>query len=62
MKKIFAIHQKMLSLLLFRKTFPKEHIEKIIRLGQRIFGENKVQEAAIKWPQLKNNLKTLNYI
>lgn len=35
------------------KTFEGEAIEPLIAAGQRVFGENRVQEAARKWPGLK---------
>jgi PLP dependent protein len=35
------------------KTFAAEVIEPVLRAGQRIFGENRVQEAASKWPGLR---------
>ncbi len=34
------------------KTFPAEAIEPVIAAGQRLFGENRVQEAKNKWPAL----------
>jgi hypothetical protein len=34
------------------KTFGAEAIEPVIAAGQRIFGENRVQEAKAKWPTL----------
>jgi pyridoxal phosphate enzyme (YggS family) len=34
------------------KTFPAEAIEPVIAAGQRVFGENRVQEAKTKWPPL----------
>jgi len=34
------------------KTFPPEAIEPVIAAGQRVFGENRVQEAKGKWPAL----------
>ena len=34
------------------KTFGAEAIEPVIAAGQRIFGENRVQEAKAKWPPL----------
>jgi pyridoxal phosphate enzyme (YggS family) len=34
------------------KTFEAEAIEPIIRAGQTVFGENRVQEAKAKWPGL----------
>jgi PLP dependent protein len=35
------------------KTVPPAVIEQAIATGQRIFGENRVQEAAAKWPALR---------
>jgi len=35
------------------KTHPAEAIEPLIAAGQRVFGENRVQEAQAKWPALR---------
>ncbi|MFC2253084.1 YggS family pyridoxal phosphate-dependent enzyme [Labrys portucalensis] len=35
------------------KTFGPEAIEPVLAAGQRVFGENRVQEAQGKWPALK---------
>jgi pyridoxal phosphate enzyme (YggS family) len=35
------------------KTVPLAVIEEAIAAGQRVFGENRVQEAQAKWPELK---------
>ena len=35
------------------KTHPAEAIEPLLEAGQRAFGENRVQEAAAKWPGLR---------
>src|SRR4026207_2252022 len=35
------------------KTFGPEAITPVIAAGQRVFGENRVQEAKAKWPALK---------
>jgi hypothetical protein len=35
------------------KTFDADHIQPVIEAGQRVFGENRVQEAQAKWPALK---------
>ena len=35
------------------KTFPADAIKPVIALGQKRFGENRVQEAEGKWPHLK---------
>ena len=41
------------TLVAVSKTFEAEHIAPIIAAGQRVFGENRVQEAKGKWPALK---------
>jgi PLP dependent protein len=41
------------SLVAVSKTFGANAIEPVIRSGQRIFGENRVQEAKAKWPALR---------
>jgi pyridoxal phosphate enzyme (YggS family) len=40
------------TLVAVSKTFPAEAIEPVIGAGQRVFGENRVQEAKAKWPPL----------
>jgi PLP dependent protein len=41
------------TLIAVSKTFPAETIEPVIASGQRVFGENRVQEAKAKWPALR---------
>jgi pyridoxal phosphate enzyme (YggS family) len=41
------------------KTFERPAIEPVIAAGQRVFGENRVQEAKTKWPDLKARLRGL---
>jgi len=41
------------TLVAVSKTFPPEAIEPVIAAGQRVFGENRVQEAKTKWPPLQ---------
>ena len=41
------------SLVAVSKTFDADAIRPVIAAGQRIFGENRVQEAQGKWPELK---------
>ncbi len=41
-----------LTLVAVSKTFGADAIEPVIAAGQRIFGENRVQEAKAKWPPL----------
>ncbi|MBX3553181.1 MAG: YggS family pyridoxal phosphate-dependent enzyme [Pseudolabrys sp.] len=40
------------TLVAVSKTFPAEAITPVIAAGQRVFGENRVQEAKAKWPAL----------
>lgn len=41
------------------KTKPVEEIRPVIEAGQRVFGENRVQEAQSKWPDLKSETPDL---
>ena len=41
------------TLIAVSKTFPAEAIEPVLAAGQRVFGENYVQEAKGKWPGLR---------
>jgi pyridoxal phosphate enzyme (YggS family) len=41
------------TLVAVSKTFPAEEIEPVLAAGQRVFGENYVQEAKAKWPSLR---------
>lgn len=41
------------TLIAVSKTHPAAAIEPLIAAGQRVFGENRVQEAEAKWPQLR---------
>lgn len=41
------------TLIAVSKTFPAEAIVPVLDAGQRIFGENRVQEAKAKWPGLR---------
>nr|WP_321455210.1 YggS family pyridoxal phosphate-dependent enzyme [uncultured Cohaesibacter sp.] len=45
------------TLIAVSKTFDAETIDKALVAGQRIFGENKVQEAKSKWPQLREKFE-----
>ena len=40
------------TLVAISKTFEPDAIEPVIAAGQRVFGENRVQEAKAKWPPL----------
>ena len=41
------------TLVAVSKTHPAQAIEPLIAAGQRVFGENRVQEAEAKWPALR---------
>lgn len=41
------------TLVAVSKTFPAEEILPVLEAGQRVFGENRVQEAHGKWPDLR---------
>lgn len=41
------------ALVAVSKTFPAEAIEPVLAAGQRVFGENYVQDAKAKWPDLR---------
>ena len=41
------------ALIAISKTHDANAIRPLIAAGQRVFGENRVQEAAAKWPELK---------
>ena len=42
------------TLIAVSKTFTADAIEPVIAAGQRVFGENRVQEAKAKWPALRD--------
>jgi len=41
------------TLIAISKTIPAEAIVPLLDAGQRVFGENRVQEAQAKWPELR---------
>lgn len=47
------------TLVAVSKTFDADHIRPVIEAGQRVFGENRVQEALGKWPALKADFPDL---
>ncbi|HXL64819.1 MAG TPA: YggS family pyridoxal phosphate-dependent enzyme, partial [Xanthobacteraceae bacterium] len=40
------------TLIAISKTVPADDVAPVIAAGQRVFGENRVQEAKAKWPPL----------
>lgn len=47
------------TLVAVSKTFAADDIRPVIEAGQRIFGENRVQEAQTKWPALREEFPDL---
>lgn len=45
--------QGAVTLVAVAKTFDADEVRPVIEAGQRVFGENRVQEAAGKWPALR---------
>jgi pyridoxal phosphate enzyme (YggS family) len=43
------------TLVCVSKTFAAQDIEPVLHAGQRVFGENRVQEALEKWPPLRQS-------
>lgn len=39
------------------KVQPNERVEAVLRQGHRLFGENRVQEAAVKWPAFREQFE-----
>tara|TARA_Y100001958_G_C21147943_1_gene484827 strand:- start:6 stop:656 length:651 start_codon:yes stop_codon:yes gene_type:complete len=46
--------KKQVNIIAVSKTFPIDHIKPLLDYGHFHFGENKVQEATIKWRDIKN--------
>jgi pyridoxal phosphate enzyme (YggS family) len=47
------------TLVAVSKTFGPETIEPVLAAGQRVFGENRVQEAKGKWPALRERYRDI---
>ncbi len=43
------------TLVAVSKTYGEDHIRPVLDLGHRVFGENRVQEAKQKWPDLRQH-------
>lgn len=50
------------ELIAVSKTMPPEAIQPLLRAGQHSFGENRVQEAAAKWPTLRDERTRLHLV
>lgn len=49
-----------IQLIAVSKTVPADNIFPLLQAGQRLFAENRVQEAAEKWPYLRQQFEKLN--
>lgn len=49
--------QGSVSLVAVSKMQPSDRVESVLKVGYRVFGENRVQEAAGKWPMYKEIYK-----
>ncbi|RPE64846.1 hypothetical protein EDD53_2610 [Pacificibacter maritimus] len=47
------------QLIAVSKVQPNARVEDVLQQGQRIFGENRLQEAAGKWPDFKNKYENI---
>lgn len=52
-QKCFGPPPEEVKLVAVSKTFPAEAVRPFLKAGQRVFGENRVQEAREKWPALR---------
>jgi len=51
---------KPVNIVAVSKTFSLEHVKPLIDFGHNHFGENKVQEAKVKWSEIKKRNQNLN--
>ena len=49
-----------IKLIVVTKKFNSERIKPLLDIGHLYYGENRVQEALDKWPDLLNNYKNIN--
>ena len=54
------INNNKINVISVSKSFQYDHIKPLIDYGHKHFGENKVQEAIIKWANVKNRRKEIN--
>lgn len=47
------------TLVAVSKTFSADDIRPVLEAGQRVFGENRVQEAEAKWPALRDDFQDI---
>ena len=54
------INNNKINIIAVSKSFQHDHIKPLIDYGHIHFGENKVQEATIKWLNIKNQIPEIN--
>ena len=54
------INNSKVNLIAVSKSFQYEHIRPLVDYGHKHFGENKVQEAMIKWSKIKDQIPDIN--
>ena len=55
-----VINNTNINIIAVSKSFRYGHIEPLINYGHKHFGENKVQEAQVKWIKIKETIPNLN--
>jgi PLP dependent protein len=58
-RKISSAISPDVTLVAVSKTYDAEHIRPVLEAGHRVFGENRVQEARAKWPDLRQQYEGL---
>ena len=54
------INNSKVNLIAVSKSFQYEHIRPLVDYGHKHFGENKVQEAMVKWSKIKDQIPDIN--
>ena len=54
------INNSKVNIIAVSKTFQYDHIRPLVDHGHKHFGENKVQEALIKWAKVKDQIPDMN--
>ena len=54
------INNSKVNLVAVSKSFQHEHIRPLVDYGHKHFGENKVQEAMVKWSKIKDQIPDIN--
>lgn len=54
--KAYDVNDAAITLIAVSKTQPQEKIEEALRAGQRVFGENRVQEAKDRWQPIRERV------